>query len=673
MISPLASLGARPRMSLVICGAQIAEIWVEGRAPVITIHDYDWSESDLDPSHDVDGFPFTKITWRRPAWALGLSLHPPAKETPMAKPTLKHIPLSDLKISKLNMRHSRKRPDTSDILPSIRKSGIRQTLLVRREGDHYGVIAGRRRFFALQEIAKETSKTPLVPCAIMTETDAATAIEASVIENVGRLPATEMEQYTAFKHLHDENRSVADIATFFGVTELTVRRVLALANLADPIRKLYAAESIDRETIRALTLASITQQEEWLCLYKDKTEREPYGRNCRAWVTGGVSITTDKALFELEGYDGQITADLFGEHGVFADIRQFWKAQSKAVGAQVETYIKRGWRDVHCLERGAYFNTWDHEKRSRKDGGMVFVELRNDGSVTFFEGYLTKTDARKMDRMTSGETDKTPKAIRPEMSGPMAQYILLHRHGATRATLLQHPSIALRLMVAHVMVGSTLWNVNAHFCTAKKQETRESIAASKAEIEIEAARAKVEAMFAALGVNGKAARNSDDYHLCEVFSALLAMSDDEVGTVLAYTMAETLGAGSGAVEAVAHVTNTSMADYWKPEPAFFDLLRDKRAVNAMVGDIASPIAAQSCLTETAKVQRTMIGNRIIGQGCEPQPDWRPGWMQVPPTRLVSGAGSAPADAWERVASLFEAEEESLSSEHGADTAIEIAA
>ena len=52
-------------------------------------------------------------------------------------------------------------------------------------------VAGRRRYFALKEIEKETGDTPLVPCAIMTEDDAASAIAASVIENVGRLPASE--------------------------------------------------------------------------------------------------------------------------------------------------------------------------------------------------------------------------------------------------------------------------------------------------------------------------------------------------------------------------------------------------------------------------------------------------------------------------------------------------
>jgi ParB/RepB/Spo0J family partition protein len=182
----------------------------------------------------------------------------------MSQPDLIHLPLSALSISKLNMRHGRKAPDVSDILPSIREKGIRQTLLVRREGERYGVIAGRRRFFALQQVAKETGADPLVPCAVMAEDDAASAIEASIIENVARLPATEMEQFTAFRKLHREGRTVEEIAVTFGVTELSVRRVLALAALSAPIRKLYADEAIDRETVRALTLATPAQQAEWL-------------------------------------------------------------------------------------------------------------------------------------------------------------------------------------------------------------------------------------------------------------------------------------------------------------------------------------------------------------------------------------------------------------------------
>ena len=64
---------------------------------------------------------------------------------------LKDIPLTQLSISKLNMRAKDKDPDISDILPSIRQHGVHQTLLVRPEGDGFGILAGRRRFHALLE------------------------------------------------------------------------------------------------------------------------------------------------------------------------------------------------------------------------------------------------------------------------------------------------------------------------------------------------------------------------------------------------------------------------------------------------------------------------------------------------------------------------------------------
>ncbi|WP_084397238.1 ParB/RepB/Spo0J family partition protein [Henriciella aquimarina] len=648
-------LGPRPRLTLVIADAQVAEIWVEGRAPLITIRDYDWGQTDPEPSRDGDGFPFTKINWRGPAWALGLSLYPPEKETPMAQPDLKHIPLDELRISKLNMRHGRKKPDVSDILPSIRESGLRQTLLVRREGKYFGVIAGRRRFFALKEIANETGKTPLVPCAIMTEKDAASAIAASVIENVGRLPATEMEQYEAFKRLHEEGKAIEDIAIFFGVTELLVRRVLALASLADPIRKLYAEDELDRETIRALTLATPDQQAEWLRLFESESERAPMGRSCKAWITGGTTITTDKALFDLDTYEGQVTADLFGEHGVFADADQFWAAQSAAITDRIEAYKEDGWRDVICLERGAYFHRWDHVQYAMEDGGKVFVEVRHDGTVQFHEGQLTSAEARKRQQGSKGDSDAVAAAIRPEMSGPLAEYILLHRHAAAQASLAASPAIALRLMVAHAMAGSALWDVRPFELRARKDETQASLEGSKSVAVLTERTEQTDALFKALNVNPALRRNGDDYRLCELFSALLAMSDEEVLTVLASVMARTLEAGNGVVEAVLHVCDTDLSAAWKPDETFFDLTKDKRAINAMIGDIATASLADSCRTETGKAQKQVLENRITGEGCEANPDWRPGWMQVPPARLVEGAGSPPADAWTRVAGLFEAE------------------
>ena len=572
----------------------------------------------------------------------------------MSQPDLIHIKLSALGISKLNMRHGRKAPDVSDILPSIREKGVRQTLLVRREGDGFGIVAGRRRFFALQQIAKESGSDPLVPCAVMAEDDAASAIEASIIENVARLPATEMEQYTAFRKLHDEGRGVGEIAAFFGVTELNVRRVLALAALSAPIRKLYADEEIDRETVRALTLATPVQQADWLKFWNSETERAPMGRACKAWVTGGAAITTEKALFDLAGYTGTVTADLFGEAAVFADAAAFWEAQGAVIAERVEGYRQRGWTDVILMERGAYFQRWDYAQTTKKRGGKVIVEQRHDGTVTFHEGWLKAADVRKARTATvSGET--APETdMRPEMSGPMADYIGLHRHAVAQASLTRNPAIAMRLMAAHALCGSSLWNVRLHSPGAVKAETLASTGGGMAAAEMAAARDSAEALFEALGAPVPR-RSGDAYHLCETFAALLAMSDTEVMHVVALAMAETLESGGPVVEAVLHASAADPAKFWKADEAFFDLLRDKRVITAFIAEAISPEAARKAESLTGKAQKDMLTAALAADEDGAGTSWTPGWMQVPPTRHVEGAACLPADAWDRIAGLFEAD------------------
>lgn len=69
-------LGPRPQLRLVVQDQFVREIWVGGRAPIITIHDYDWGAADPNPVFDNEGFAFSQIDWGRPAWMLGLSLHP---------------------------------------------------------------------------------------------------------------------------------------------------------------------------------------------------------------------------------------------------------------------------------------------------------------------------------------------------------------------------------------------------------------------------------------------------------------------------------------------------------------------------------------------------------------------------------------------------------------------
>ena len=114
---------------------------------------------------------------------------------------LRNIALSDLKIASVNVRHSRKAPDISDILPSIRARGVLQPLLVRPDGETFEIVAGRRRYFAANKVAEEQGTAiseVLLPCAIAVGDNDADALESSLIENVARAGMDELEEYEAF-------------------------------------------------------------------------------------------------------------------------------------------------------------------------------------------------------------------------------------------------------------------------------------------------------------------------------------------------------------------------------------------------------------------------------------------------------------------------------------------
>jgi ParB family chromosome partitioning protein len=71
--------------------------------------------------------------------------------------TLVFIDQDKLSVSKTNMRHAKKAPDVSDILPAVRKRGVIQTLLVRPncQDGHFEIVAGARRFHAARRLNDE--------------------------------------------------------------------------------------------------------------------------------------------------------------------------------------------------------------------------------------------------------------------------------------------------------------------------------------------------------------------------------------------------------------------------------------------------------------------------------------------------------------------------------------
>lgn len=546
---------------------------------------------------------------------------------------LQFIDLTDLKTTSVNVRKNGAR-DVADLVPSIQSLGLLQPLLVRPNCERFEIVAGQRRYHALLKIAEDET-IDLIPCMVMDGKDDARAIEASLAENIARLPMDEIDQYKAFAALSKQGLSVGDIAAQFGITERLIKQRLALGNLHPPILTAYRKNEIGAETLRLLTMATIKQQRAWWELVKSD-DYAPEGYRLKEWLFGGKSIPTDNALFDIGDYTGNIVSDLFGEDRYFDDPDKFWTLQNQAIAQTRDAYLADGWTDVIILEVGEYFPSYEYVDTQKEEGGKVYCVISHDGNVTFYEGQLSRKDVKRQQAVEDSETLTPPKV---EITKAMQNYLSLHRHAAVRTELLDHSAIALRLAVAQMIAGSDLWCVEADPQKANTETIKNSLATNKANERFDTERAFVKDLLKTKGkktdtivpLKSEWDRSHD---LTTIFAKLLPLDDETITRIMTFIVAETLSSSNGLVEILGTMFETNMADYWQPEDeatqtVFFGLLRDKQAINAMLTEVAGEQVASANITATVKAQKQVIKDCINGKRASQQTDWLPHYMQFP--------------------------------------------
>lgn len=566
---------------------------------------------------------------------------------------LKHIDLANLSVSPANMRAKGKAPDIANILPSVRARGVLVPLIVRTNGspDTYEIVAGKRRYHAALAVAEEGGGIEELPCAVIEPGDDAAALEASLIENIARLDPDEVTRWETFTRLVREGRSAEDIALTFGLTELQVKRTLALGNLLPRIRNLYGAEQIDAVTVRHLTLASKARQREWLALLDSEDGYAPVGQQLKAWLFGGASISTGVALFDLASFDGQIVADLFGEDSYFADAGQFWAAQHAAIECRAAAYREAGWSGVVVLEPGQPFYTWEHARTPRAKGGKVYIAIGHRGEVAFHEGYVTCKEARRLER---GESIEKP--VRPEVTAATNDYIDLHRHAAVRARLAFEPGVALRVAVAHMIAGSPLWAVRVEPQRAGNEAVTESVETSASEAAFDAKRREVLALLG-LDAETPTVAGGEGEGLAALFAELAKLDDASVMAILAVAMGETLDVRSDLVDLLGQYLAVDMAKVWQADDALLDLVRDRDVLLAMVEDVAGKTVADSNAKEKGKTLKTILRDCLAGaNGRRKVEGWVPRWLRFPASGYTARGGVGSAARSAAVAGLIASEE-----------------
>ncbi|WP_155929790.1 hypothetical protein [Mesorhizobium sp. L2C067A000] len=216
----------------------------------------------------------------------------------------------------------------------------------------------------------------------------------------------------------------------------------------------------------------------------------------------------------------------------------------------------------------------------------------------------------------------------------MQNYLSLHRHGAVRTELLGHPEIALRLAVAHMIAGSSLWRVEAEPQRAENEAIAVSLATSPSAERFATERVQVMHLLGWDGEDTTLARQryglSAAHSLEELLTTLLGLSDADVLRVLTCVMAETLEAGTHLTDAIGAKIGTDMKNWWTADQTFIDLLRDREATAAILRSVAGDATADAHKSSMLKVQKKIVLDCVSGPTNDNSERWLPRYMAFPP-------------------------------------------
>lgn len=165
-----------------------------------------------------------------------------------------------------------------ELAESIRRHGILQPLLVRRQGEQFQLVAGERRWRAAQLAG--LSRVPV----IVVDVDDVSMVQMALVENLQREDLGPLEEAEAYYRLQTEfGMTQEEIAAAVGKSRPVVANALRLLKLPPPIRESVSRGTISVGHARALlALEGESQVEAW-----------------RRVVEGQLNVRQTEALVEL--------------------------------------------------------------------------------------------------------------------------------------------------------------------------------------------------------------------------------------------------------------------------------------------------------------------------------------------------------------------------------------
>lgn len=259
-------------------------------------------------------------------------LGPVSREQAEVSGALKELAVSSIRPNPFQPRTRLDEPALAELTASIEASGLLQPVVVRPRNGTYELIAGERRWRAVQRLGWRT-----VP-AVVKDADDQTLLTLALIENLQRHDLSAIDEALGYQRLMDEFKMPqAEVARMVGRSRPAIANLLRLLRLPADVRALVHEGKLSEGHARALLTLD---------------DPAAASRLARETVEHGLSVRDVES--RVRG-DAPAAAPVKGglrlrkphePHAATADARRIEDALRKRLGTDVRVTAKRRGRGL---------------------------------------------------------------------------------------------------------------------------------------------------------------------------------------------------------------------------------------------------------------------------------------------------------------------------------------
>ena len=170
-----------------------------------------------------------------------------SRDQAQASGSLRELPVSTVVPNPFQPRSHIDETELLELTASIEASGLLQPVIVRPRNGKYELIAGERRWRAVQRLG-----WPKIP-AVVKDVDDPTLLTLALIENLQRDDLSPIDEAAGYQRLGEEfELAQAEIARLVGRDRSTIANLLRLLKLPEEIKKLIQDGELSEGHARAL-------------------------------------------------------------------------------------------------------------------------------------------------------------------------------------------------------------------------------------------------------------------------------------------------------------------------------------------------------------------------------------------------------------------------------------